>query len=119
MLKRIIRVGIACMELATLFGNKCQCVQIDSTRLQDNNSSGGLATHLDTNPGISMSPHNVLNGQLSKKLPPPFDRSWFFSSCWVFSHPPHQKRTGGGTSLVTDDPTMKQVILGYILPVAL
>ena len=65
-LKRIFRVDIACAELAPLFGNLChidRVLRIDLTRLQDNNSSGGLATCLDTNPGISISPRNVLNGR--------------------------------------------------------
>ena len=33
-----------------------------STKLQDKDTSGGLDTHLDTNPSISTSPHNVLDG---------------------------------------------------------
>ena len=42
----------------------------------------------------------------------------YFYSCWVSCHPPHQEEPGGGASLDADDPSMQQVVLGYMLPVA-
>lgn len=32
---------------------------------------------------------------------------------------PHQKKPGGGTGLVTDDPNMRQIVLHYMVPVTL
>ena len=53
-----------------------------------------------------------------KKASSTFERSCF-SSCWVSSHPPHEKKKLTGiTGLVNGDPTMKQIVRGYLVPVA-
>ena len=53
------------MELVLLSGNWSQrdSVQTNSTKLQDKDTSGGFDTRLDTNPSISTSPRNVLDGR--------------------------------------------------------
>ena len=53
------------MELIPLFGNQSHrdSVRTNSTKLQDTDTSGGLDTCLDTNPSISTSPRNVLDGR--------------------------------------------------------
>ena len=43
---------------------------------------------------------------------PPFYGSCFLS-CRVTCHLPHQRNAGGGVGLVTGNPTMRQVVLGY------
>ena len=48
------------MELVPLLGYQSHRDSVQ-TKLQDKDTSGGLDTHLDTNPTISMSPHNVLD----------------------------------------------------------
>ena len=57
------------------------------------------------------------DGRWLSQAHPPFDRSCFYS-CWVSCHPPHQKEPGGGAGLDADNPSMWQVVLGYMLPVA-
>ena len=52
--------------------------------------------------------------------PAPLKIDLAFCSIRVSSHPPHQspERDGGGDGLVTVDPTLKQVVLVYRLPIA-
>ena len=72
---------------------------------------------LDTNPSISMYLRNVLEGRLARSFLRPL-------TCFVF-HPAgclatlFTRQLGEGKGLVADDPTMKQVVQDYIVPVEL
>ena len=77
-------------------------MQVNSAKLQDKYTSGG--TRLDTNPSISTSPFNVLDGRKVRNFFRPLT-DFVFRPAGCLSHPPHQ--LGGGVGLVADDPTMK------------
>ena len=92
-------------------------MRTNSTKLQDKDTSVGLDTRLDTNPSICTSPRNVLDGRSARSFIRPLTGFVFRP---VFRLPTLLTRQlGGGTGFVADDPTMKQAVQDYIVPVAL
>ena len=80
-------------------------------------TSGGLDMCLDTNPSISMSPCNLLDGHWARSFLQALTGFVFYPAGCLASLLTRQ--LGGRTSLVADDPTIKKAVQDYIVPVAL